>query len=46
MRERLIACGFTDQMASDVFKIFRTSTEAEEYVRVIELLYAAFSGNV
>lgn len=41
MYERLVACGFTDRMVSDVFEIFQTENEAEEYVRLIELLYAA-----
>lgn len=45
MYERLVACGFTDRMASDVFEILRTADEAEEYVRMIELLYAACAGD-
>lgn len=44
MYERLVACGFTDRMASDVFEICQTADEAEAYVRMIELLYAACSG--
>lgn len=43
MYERLKACGFTDQMASDVFDIFQTNDDAEKYVQMIEMLYAVWS---
>lgn len=41
MYERLVACGFTDRMASDVFELCHDAEEMERYVRLIELLYAA-----
>lgn len=41
MYERLVACGFTDRMANDVFEMCQSAEDMERYVRLIELLYAA-----
>lgn len=39
MEERLIACGFTEDMARDVLALYSDRADAERYVRLVELIY-------
>lgn len=39
MEERLIACGFTEQMARDAVTLHPDYDDLERYVRMIELIY-------
>lgn len=39
MEERLIACGFTEQMARDTIALHPEKSDLERYVRMVELIY-------
>lgn len=39
MYERLLACGFTEQMAMDILALFPDSDELRTYVYFAELLH-------
>lgn len=39
MYERLLACGYTEDMARDIIAQHSDPAELEHYVRLIELLY-------
>ena len=40
MYDRLLACGFTEQMARDIFTLFPDSDELRQYVYFAELFHA------
>lgn len=42
MYERLIACGFTQQMANDVLALYQTESGLQTYVFMIEHIYREF----
>nr|DAW56281.1 MAG TPA: hypothetical protein [Caudoviricetes sp.] len=42
MYERLIACGFTPQMANDVLALYQTEGGLQTYVFMIEHIYREF----
>lgn len=42
MYEKLLACGFTPQMANDVLALYQTESGLKTYVFMIEHLYREF----